>query len=1089
MRRGLAYDALVNTRNLLLGIGLLMLSSLVATKPAQSATRVGDLRVERLVNPLGLDVQRPRFSWIVTSPARGTQQTAYQILVATNERQLDKPDIWDSGKVPSQDNAFIPYQGPALLPLTRYFVMVRVWDDKANVAATRPGFFETGFLTGKPSDWKAQWIGLRPANDDERRPFVGARWLAAPKLAVSKGTRRVGFTKRFDIAQAEKIVAADLFFVGPSAGAPWDPANVHTIFVNDTPLRPYSADLRDPRRLTVTKSLKPGTNQLWIESPYLQGGTIIATLRLQAADGQVRFIQSDRTWGVRTTDQKALPATWRQDSPDKAPYVPSLELGAFGEIIDRAQPALAGIDHLIPVAILRKGFAINKPVARARIYATAAGVYELHLNGARVGDQALAPGWTDYNKRANYQTYDVTQQLRQGANAVGALLGEGWYSGRTGMGQHLWGFEKALRAELHVTYKDGSSDIIATDGSWRGHTGAIRASDMLDGELVDARKDVPGWSSATYDDHSWRAVHSPEIKIPQLFASLDPPVRVTESLKVKAVTSPAPGVQIFDLGQNMTGWIRLKLRAAKGTRVTLRYAEMLDKSGNLFTDNLRTARVVDEYIAAGRVQEVFEPKFTFHGFRYVEVSGLAAPLGPTALTGLVLHNDLARTGSFTTSNSKLNKLQSNILWGQRGNFLSIPTDCPQRDERLGWTGDIQMFARTAAFNMDVNAFLAKYLIDLQDAQRADGAVSHVAPTIPNLGHGAYGWGDAMVLLPYLLYQVYGDTEPMRTHFDAMKKWVDFRAKIAKEVPNKNFEFGDWVSPEPQAPDEVLAPMFDAHSATLLARMASALGKPEDAKTYSTLAENIKTAFNKAHVKPDARITSDTQTAYIIALRYDILPEAKRAAATKHLVEAIHRFNTHLNTGFLGTGHLLPALSQVQQTELATKLLLTETYPSWLYTVNNGATTMWERWNSYTPETGPVDIGGMNSYNHYALGSVGEWMYARLGGISVDPETPGFRRVIVRPEPGGGLTWTKARYQSIRGEVAVAWTRNKQGLVLDVQVPVHATAEVHVPATAPEAVLEGGRPATKVPGLKLLGVESGRVVFEAAPGSYKFTQAP
>ncbi len=1066
----------------------LLTSGVMVGSTAHAAPQVSGLRVERLENPLGLDVAIPRFSWVMTSSHRGAKQTAYQVMVASSERLLGKPDIWDSTKVTSDDNAWIPYRGPALAPLTRYVVQVRVWDEKGTAAATRPGFFETGFLTGKPSDWKAQWIGLRAANDGERRPFVGARWLAPPKLALTGKTRRMAFSKRFSIASSDKIVAADLFFVGPSAGQPWDKENAHAVYVNDTALRPFSSDLNDPRRLTVTTALRPGDNQIWIDSPYREGGAIIATLRLETAAGQVRFIQSDRTWGARASEQ-ALPASWRQDSPDKSPYVPSLELGAFGEIINKSEPAFSGNDHLVPVALLRKSFVINKPVARARVYATAAGIYELHVNGARVGDQVLSPGWTDYNKRAHYQTYDVTKQLRHGSNAFGALLSEGWYAGRTGMGQHLWGYEKALRAQLHVTYHDGSSDIIATDGTWRGNTGSIRASDLLDGELVDARKDIPGWSLATFDDGAWRSVHLPEITIPRLEASMDPPIRVTQTLRVKAITTPKPGVQIFDLGQNMTGWIRLRFRAPKGTRVTLRYGEMLEKDGALFTDNLRTARAVDEYIAAGRVQEVFEPKFTFHGFRYVEVSGLPAPLAPTALVGLVVHNDLPRTGSFSTSNAKLNQLQSNIVWGQRGNFVSVPTDCPQRDERLGWTGDIQLFAPTATFNMDVSAFLAKYLVDLQDAQRADGAVSHVAPTIEGLGYGSYGWGDAIVLLPYLLYQTYGDTEPMQKHYGAMKKWVDFRTQGAKGFLNTSWGFGDWVSPPPETPHSVLGPMFHAHIADLLSRMAQTLGKAEDAKAYATLFQNIKQAFNKAHVTGDSKITSDTQTAYVMALRYNLLPDDKRAAAANHLVAAIKRHNNHLNTGFLGTGHLLPALSEVNRTDVATQLLLTETYPSWLFSVNNGATTMWERWNSYTPETGPVDLGGMNSYNHYAFGAVGAWMYATLGGLRLDPVAPAFRRIIVRPEPGGELGFVKTRYQSIRGEIAVAWRQNKRGLLLDLQVPVHATAEVHIPTPRAEAVLEAGRAAVGAPGLKLLGVKDGHAVFEAGAGTYQFTQAP
>lgn len=1070
---------------------LCALGALVTQTSAGAALKVPEVMVEQRVMPLGIDAAAPRFSWIATSPVRGARQTAYQIVVSTDANLLrsGQPNVWDSGKVDSAENVLVPYAGPALLPRTRYFVQVKLWDERNGVTASTPSWFETGLMNAQPAAWKGQWIGLRPANDSERRPLVGARWVAPAALSVSAKTKRVGFTKRFTLPATDKVVAADLFFAGPGNGRPWDPGVEHKIHINGTTLRAFAADVGDPRRFTVTALLTTGDNQIWIESPYFAGKSVIASLRLELADGRVRFIQTDRSWVARTAEAIALPEKWREDAPEKAPYVPSQELGVFGELTDAKDPAKAGIDHLLPVAQLRKTFAVGKTVTKARLYATAAGVYEMTINGFAVGPDVLAPGWTDYTQRVLYQTYDVTKLIHHGTNAIAAMLADGWYAGRTGMGQHLWGFEKALRAQLYLTYADGTEDVIATDGSWRGNTGAIRSSDLLDGEQQDMRLDTPNWNTATFDDQKWRAVFVPPINIPRIEAATAPPVKEIQVVRARAVTSPDPGVQIFDLGQNMVGVIRLRFVAPRGTKVTIRYGEMLDKNGKLFTDNLRTARVVDEYIAGGRVQEVFQPKFTFHGFRYVEVRGVPKPLPITNIVGLVWHTDLPRAGTFTTSNQKLNQLQSNILWGQKGNFLSIPTDCPQRDERLGWTGDIVAFAPTAAFNMDTANFIENYLVALQDGQRPDGAVPDVAPTTPQLGAGNFAWGDAMVFLPYLMFQVYNDRAPMQRHYEAMKKWVDFRTSKAKGFLNESWSFGDWVSPPPQTPNKVLSPLYHAHAANLLSQMAEALGKTEDARAYKALFENIKQAFNKAHVATDGKITSDTQTAYIIALRFNILPQDKRPLAAKHLMAAIDRANGHLNTGFLGTAHLLPALSMADQEDAAYKLLVTETYPSWLYTVNNGATTMWERWNSYTPEEGPRDVGGMNSYNHYAFGAVGEWMYSQLAGLQGAPNSPGYARFVLRPRPGGDLKFVRARYHSVRGDIASAWMKTAKGLTMDVEVPVHALAEVHIPSADADKITEGGRPLAQSPGVRLLEKQANETVVEVGAGVYQFAVKP
>jgi alpha-L-rhamnosidase len=855
--------------------------------------------------------------------------------------------------------------------------------------------------------------------------------------------------------------------------------------VNDTALRSFGSAATDPRELVVTALVRPGANSLAIDAPYWPSRAVLATLVLRLADGRERRIHTDGTWRCRTATATQPEESWRSEPIEQGPWTDALDLGGFGEPIFSDDAGYEKVDVMVPAAYLRKPFTLVKPLRRARLYATAAGVYEMYLNGKRVGQDVLAPGWTDYHHRIHYQTYDVTDVLTRGVNVLGGILAPGWYAGRTGMGQHLWGFEKALWAELHLDYADGTHEVVATDGTWLGSSGPIRKADLLDGETYDARRERPGWAASGFAVSGWRPVEIVRPAIGLLEAQADPPIRVLMERPALAVTRASADAQIFDLGQNLVGWVRLRLSAPRGSDIQIRYGEMLNKDGTLFTDNLRTALATDHYLARGEGQETFEPRFTFHGFRYVEVRGAAQPLAPEAVTGVVVGSDLPLTGRFETSNPLLDQLQSNIVWGQRGNFLSIPTDCPQRDERMGWTGDIQVFARTATFNMDSAAFLAKFLDDLEDAQRGNGSVTDVAPTISMKGDGHYGWGDAMVFLPWTLYQVYGDTRVLERHYEAMRRWVDYRTAGARDFLNDAWSYGDWVSPPPQTPHSVLGPMHHARAARLLSQMAAVLGKTEDAAKYAELYSKIKAAFVAAHVTADGTITSDTQTAYALALRYDMLPEDFRRAAARHLVAAVERAQGHLATGFLGTAQLLPALAENGETELAYRILLNETYPSWLFTVKNGATTMWERWDGYSPENGPSNLGDMNSYNHYAFGAVGEWMYAHLAGIGMDPSQPAFRRIVIRPYLGAGLTHARGEYESMRGRIVSDWTLADGNLMLEVEVPAHSTALVFVPAASADSVTESARPAARAPGVRFLRQEGEAQLFEVASGRYRF----
>ncbi len=752
---------------------------------------------------------------------------------------------------------------------------------------------------------------------------------------------------------------------------------------------------------------------------------------------------------------------------------------------------------LAPSPYLRKVFEPRgAAVRRARLYATARGVYETYLNGVRVGDDVLAPGWTDYDKRVQYQTYDVTGLLTEGPNVLGAILGDGWFAGFVGFdpkrrGAH-YGPRPQLLAQLDVEYEDGTTQSIATDGSWRCSTGPILYSDLLVGESYDARREMPGWAEPGFDDSGWYGVGVEELGNALLVAQPDEGVKVTEELQAKAVSEPEPGVYVFDMGQNMVGWVRLKVGGEPGTEVTIRHAEALEPDGTIYTTNLRFARAKDSYTLKGEGEEVYEPRFTFHGFRYVEViTGYPGEPSVDAVTGRVVHSATPPSGSFECSSPMVNKLQENIVWGQRDNFLSIPTDCPQRDERLGWTGDAQVFVRTAAFNMDVAAFFEKWMVDVEDAQSPEGAFPDVAPllkdlTLMDLSRGAPAWGDAGVIVPWTIYKTYADTRIVERHYDAMSRWMAYLREANPDLLRKNKmgnNYGDWLSPKgDHTPKDLLATAYWAYDAKLMAEMADAIGRTEDANEYTELRERIVAAFNEAYVAADGWIEGDTQTCYVLALHMNLLPEGLRPAAAEHLVRVIEREDWHLSTGFVGVGYLCPGLTEAGYADVAYRLLGNESYPSWGYTIRNGATTIWERWDAWTEENG-FQSPNMNSFNHYSLGSVGEWLYRYVAGIDLDPQTAGYGRIVIRPHPGGGLSWARGEYDSVRGRISSAWRVEGDRFDLEVTIPPNTTATVHVPAAA--EVTEGGKPAGEVDGVELLSADEQRTVLSIGSGRYEF----
>lgn len=720
-----------------------------------------------------------------------------------------------------------------------------------------------------------------------------------------------------------------------------------------------------------------------------------------------------------------------------------------------------------PSPMFRSEFELDGDIATARVYVTSHGLYELHLNGKRVGYQEFAPGWTSYHNRLQYQTYDITDLLKSGENAIGAFVGDGWYRGYLAWGdaRNHYGKTLGLLAQIEVIYQDGSTEVFGTNADWKSTTGPILKSDIYNGETYDARLEKEGWTEPGFDDSDWSMVQTPDFGEEKLVAPEGPPVRKIQTLKPLDIFETPEGDTVVDFGQNMVGWVQISAEGPKGTEIVLQHAEVLDKDGNFYTANLRAADQTNRYILKGEGEEVFEPHFTFQGFRYVKVEGYPGELTQDDLTGVVLHSDMDPTGHFETSNPLLNQLQHNIVWGQKGNFLDVPTDCPQRDERLGWTGDIQVFASTACFNMDASGFLTKWLRDVDADQNEDGSIPYVVPNV--LGEqaaGASGWGDASVIVPWTVYQAYGDEQILATQYESMKGWVDFmKNRSAMDSTtylwDNNFTFGDWLSFNSTASDypgaytdkALISTAFFAHSTDLLSRSAKVLGKTEDAGQYSELFENIKEAFQNEYLTSSGRIMSNTQTAYLLALQFNLFSDDMKSDAADYLVSRIDE-RGHLTTGFLGTPHLNPILTQYGYSDQAYELMLRKDYPSWLYPVTQGATTIWERWDGQKPDGTFQDVG-MNSFNHYAYGAIGEWLYKTVAGI--DQETAGYKKISIHPTPGGKLTHARAFLNSMYGRIESCWELDRDTFTLAVTIPANTMATVVLPNARLEDVKANG----------------------------------
>jgi alpha-L-rhamnosidase len=966
------------------------------------------LRCEALVNPLAIESKSPQLSWSLkaeSADGRNLRQTAYRIQVVSSRSGFSQSKylLWDTGKVLSSDTFGIKYAGVSLKSRQDVWWRVQVWNQDGEASNwSEIASFKVGL---DASDWKSKWIhGDAPAK--EAGSLDKANWIwqsGQPKGNAKAGTVR--FSKKITLGKAKSALirlTADNTFV---------------LRVNGK-LAHRTTDVegwKNIQKVDIGSFITEGENSIDVEATNATVGAagLIAAIEVIGTDGAKQEFVTDSSW--------------------LAEGQPSELLGKNGV----APWGNVGASQFLkaPATIFQKPFTVKKSVKKAVAYVSALGIVDFSVNGNRVSEDLFTPGWTDYRIRTYYRAFDVTKHIKKSENSLHAVLGQGWYSGYVAWGAQRdhYGNAPMLMAQVEIEYADGSKETIGTDETWKMGHGPILDEHFLHGEKYDAR---------VSEDLNL----TPKVSKPSTTLEAFPgdPVRVYQKLKPKKIWKSPAGKYLIDFGQNLSGFVQVKLNQSSGTRVTMRHGERLDKDGELYTVNLRLAQAIDQYICKGTGTEQWNPRFTFHGFQYIEVTGIDHLPKVDEFTALAISSATPEVGTLETSDPMLNKLVSNAWWTQKMNFVDIPTDCPQRDERLGWTGDAQAYVRTATYFSDVQAFFNKWLVTLDDAQGADGNYPQVAPVLKGLDNGGPAWSDAGVICPMTIYDAYGDKALLARHYPQMKKFIEFcENRSTKEMlpPEKFHCFGDWLSIKADTPTDVIFQAYFAGSTQLVARAAKVLGKKEDVKRFEALHTRIKNSFVRAYVTSDGRVKGDTQCGYVLALGFDLLDEKTAKLAAGHLVQNIKDRNWHLSTGFVGTRDLMHVLSKIGRNDIAYRLLHNKTFPSWGFTIENGATSIWERWDGWTPENGFQDAG-MNSFAHYAYGAVTGWMFKTIGGIS--ELEPGYGKILIAPAIDPALKYAKTTYHSVRGPIHTSWKVSGSSVELEVQVPPNTTAEVRIP---------------------------------------------
>jgi len=1028
-----------------------MLASIfLSTLIAPGSLEPTELRCEARVNPVGIAAVQPRLSWKLTPTQKGLHglsQSGYRIQAGSKP---EAADLWDSGKVDSSQTFDIKYQGKSLHSGQQVWWRVQVYDQVGAASDwSKPAMWSVGLLGEK--DVKAQWIGFdAPAQKAAPvDPFEGANWIWAAKGSPAYFQRV--FTLKPGFKMATLWITVDDQF---------------TLVVNGKEAAKSDGNSdawRRPQTLDLTKQLVAGENTFHVRGENLQGESgLLAKLMLEYPGGEKSELVTDGFWEVSASE----------GTPFSQARVVTVYGGDPWGRVGKKPTVLPAPRYL------RKDFLIGKPVKRAVLYASALGLVEPRLNGKAVSDELFTPGWTDYAKRVHIHAWDVTKELRSGDNALGVLLGDGWYSGYVGFGNNRDHYGKKVRAlvQLNLEYEDGTGDVVGTDPSWRAATGPTLEADFLMGESYDARLDLPGWDKPGYDDSNWSKVDTGSELSPAIEPFNGHPVRPYAVVKAKSITKKGGDTYVLDLGQNLAGYARLKVRGKRGQKIVLRFAERLNPDGTVYVTNLRGARTIDTYVCKGEGLETWEPRFTFHGFQFIEVTGLGRKPATDDIVGIAISSDTPEVGTLKTSDNMLNKLVSNAWWTQKMNFIDVPTDCPQRDERLGWTGDAQAYVRTAAMLSDVQPFFTKWLVSLDDAQRDDGQYPMVAPLKVAGGDGGPAWADAGVICPWVIYDVYGDKDLLARHYPQMKKFVEFCVKRSTSdlLPPKEFHcFGDWLNINDPTPNEVIYTAYFAGSARILANAARELGNRAEYDKYEDLYRRVRAAFVKAYVTPGGKVKGESQCAYVLALAFDLLEPDLAKKASENLIKNIEKRGWHLSTGFVGTRDIMHVLSKIGRNDVAFRLLHNKTFPSWGFTIVNGATSIWERWDGWTPEKGFQDPG-MNSFAHYAFGAVVGWVFDQPAGIQ--NSSPGFKTVRIAPQIDPNLSWLKSSYDSVRGRIVSEWSVKNGRLTMKVVVPPNVTGEVVVPGTDARMKPQGAPGQKSAPG----------TVFRVSSGEYTFT---
>ncbi len=1062
-----------------------------AAVAAESPAQVVGLQCESLPQPVGIDALRPRLSWRIEDPRRAAAQTAYRVLVASREAVLaeDRGDLWDSGRVESDRSLHVPYQGRPLVSHQVCFWKVRVWDRQANGTAwSRPARWSMGILRG--NQWEAKWLQhVEPLKRElpEAGPAAALRledahwiWTGEGNAAeqVPAGTRF--FRRVVELPQdgyvqwAYMVIAADDHF---------------RLWVNG---RRASESASTPQawkralEVELTEKLRPGRNLLAVDASNQRPGPagLAAKLVVRMNDGRTICLASDDSW--KATARPGPGGPFFKPELDDSKWAAASVTGKVGMEpwgVPRVGPAL-GWSQQASSPVFRKTFPLAKPVARAVVYVAGLGYHELHLNGHKVGDDVLDPAFTRYDRRVLYVAHEVTDLVHQGDNALGVMLGNGWYNMHT---RATWDFDQApwrdrptLLLHLRIEYADGTTESIRSDATWRATTGPVVLDGIRAGEVYDARREMPGWDTAAFDDSGWAAASVVPGPKGVLSAQMMPPIRVAATIHPTKLTEPRPGVFVFDMGQNFAGWARLRVAGPAGTRVTLRYSERLDARGMIERSEISQFVFegpfqTDTYVLKGGGLEVWEPRFVYHGFRYVEVTGLPGRPTLKSLDGRAIHTDFAPAGQFACSNAVLNTIQRLTQWSYRNNFCGYPTDCPQR-EKNGWTGDAHLAAEQAMYNFDNAAAYRKWIRDIADEQRDSGEVSAIVPTSGwgyRWGNGP-AWDSALLLIPWYTYLYRGDRRILEANYEPMRRYVDYLSGRAEDSIVK-IGLGDWAPAKTKTPNTITSTGYYYTDAMIVARAAEILGHAEEAAKYRALAGKIRQAFNRTFYQGDGVYLNGSQTALSCAIYQGLVAPEEKARVVARLAEKVHQADDHLDVGILGAKYLLHSLSENGHHDLAYRIVTQPTPPGYGDWVARGATTLWENWN------------GHSSLNHVMFGDVSAWFYQELAGIHADGEQPGFKHTVIRPRPVEDLQWVRAQTRSMYGLVKSAWRREEGGrFVLEVTIPPNTTARVYVPCDAAGRVSEGGRPAAESPGVEPAGGEDGYAVFEVAAGSYRFS---